>query len=160
MSFWLRAGSILLGAISLYSLVQRLFGFGLAPIIKDIVSFYRAMFHPIANTILGGLQWLVHLVGWRLPHIPSDVVVVWVLVGAALVRGVISGALKNRLKKIGVGGVFLFLLLFLAWPILLPVMLKAYYTNDDDAILYWIKEIVSVVVVFFVIFGTNALLSP
>jgi hypothetical protein len=86
MGFWLRWFSILLGAISLFSLAQKLGHLDLAPIFKDMLNFYRAMFHPIADTITSSLRWVLALVSIKLPQIPADVIVMYFLIGATLGR--------------------------------------------------------------------------
>ncbi len=96
MGFWLRWGGVLLGAISLFSLVQKLSDFGLAPIFKDMLGFYRATFHPIADIIINALKWALALVSIRLPKIPPDVVVIYLLIGTALLRHAMSVTYKKR----------------------------------------------------------------
>jgi hypothetical protein len=159
MNFWSRAGGILLGAISLFSLVQKLYGFGLASVIKDMVAFYRALFHPIANVILDGLGWLVHLVGWTLPHIPADPVVIWVLMGATLIRAAIRTSYGDGAVPLDMA--LLYPIALAIWPWYMVVLIKEIDENsDDDYLLYWLEHICIVVIVFFIIFGTNAYFSP
>ncbi len=64
---WFRWFGILLGAISLFSLVQKLSDFGLSPIFKDMLAFYRAAFHPVADLIISGLSWAFSLVFDKMP---------------------------------------------------------------------------------------------
>ena len=87
---WFEWLSILLAGFSFFSLVQKLFGFGVASIFKDLVSFYRAVFYPIADVIMGGLHWLFALVSIELPHIPQDIVVTYTLIGSALCKYSVS----------------------------------------------------------------------
>jgi len=87
---WFEALGVILGGFSLFSLVQKLFGFGLASILKDLINFYRAVFYPIADAITSALQGTFALLSIQFPHIPQDIVVTYVLIGAALCRYSVS----------------------------------------------------------------------
>jgi hypothetical protein len=69
---WFEGLGALPGGFSLFSLMQKLFGFGLAAILKGLVSFYSTVFHPIAEVISSGLHWVFALISIKLPHIPPD----------------------------------------------------------------------------------------
>jgi hypothetical protein len=189
MSFWFRWFGILLGAISLFSLVQKLYGFGLAPIIRDMLAFYRAAFHPVADIIVSGLRWLLALIWIKLPQIPGDVVVVYLLIAAAFFRYSASEILyehkKHELFSELVGGVglwryrgiatrrFLSTFVFsILWP--LAVLSRLKNTRDRQSYAYsnllsglppvtfrrWLVELSKVVTAFFILFATNAYFSP
>jgi hypothetical protein len=172
MGFWLRWGGILLGAISLFSLAQKLYSFGLVPIFNDLLSFYRAALHPVVDAVTTGLRWTLDLISIKLPLIPPDAVIVYTLFGSAFIRLFIYGnaEYKARLTKQGfhinyydselfgeiLGGIF--------WPVTF-IMIIIYYliTKDTDIIKTligsWMVEVVKVLVVSLILFGTNAYFS-
>ena len=46
---YLRWGSIFVGALSLFSLLERLINFGIAPHVDAILSFYRGALYPLGT---------------------------------------------------------------------------------------------------------------
>ncbi len=112
MRFWLGWGSVLLGAISLFSLVHKLINFGLAPVAQDILSFYRAIFYPIANAIIGAIVWAFSLVQIHLPPIPPDPVIIYALVGGSLFRMIkTSSTTENKVSHLKAA------FITLSWPV-------------------------------------------
>jgi hypothetical protein len=157
---WFRWFGILLGAISLFSLVQKLSDFGLAPIFKDMLAFYRAFFHPLADIITTGLRWVLALVSIKLPQIPADAVVIYLLIGAACFRSYLETALDEYSEDPVTSTVVL--LSPITWPIvfvlLLFVIIFDFNNNRHtfiDTSSFWAIEITKVVAAFFILFAWN-----
>jgi hypothetical protein len=150
MAFWFRWGGILLGAMSLFSLIQKLYGFGLAPVFKHFVAFYRAAFYPLADIIIGGMTWLFALAGLRLPQISSDIIVIYVLVGAAFFRyALIYAQRKRRAQEI------------IYIDIDLPDEVKADYTRLTTASLSKITRLeIGFIFIFSLLWPVAILISP
>ena len=49
MGFCLRWLGILLGAVSLFSLAQKLYEFATAPVVGDLLPYYRESLHPLVS---------------------------------------------------------------------------------------------------------------
>ncbi|MGA7329798.1 MAG: hypothetical protein WBX25_36290 [Rhodomicrobium sp.] len=86
---WLRWGGILLGAISLFSLVQKLTSSEVAPIFDDMMRFYRAALYPLADLIIFALEWSLSLINLRLPTIPQDIVIIYILIGTTFFQSLL-----------------------------------------------------------------------
>ncbi len=162
MGFWLRWFGVLVGAISVFSLMQKLYGLGLAPIFEDMLNFYHAVLHPVANAITAGLRWLLSLIHVRLPEIPSDVVILWVVIGSAMSRFSVANEASENIK-IDVRDVIAYLAIGLIfWPVLLILMIITILTDaptkqvEISAFRSWGIEIAKVVLAFLIIFGINA----
>lgn len=72
--------------MSLFSLVQKLTGSGIAPIFQDLITFYRAAFHPVAHVLGSFLKWLLSIVHIHIFDIPADFVILYSLFGASFFR--------------------------------------------------------------------------
>jgi len=57
-NFWMMALSSVGGALSIISLVQRVFRIGLAPFLQSIVDYYRGLLRPIVDPILWFFGWV------------------------------------------------------------------------------------------------------
>ena len=86
MGFWVRWGEILLGAISIFSLTQRLFDLNVVPIFKDMLGFYHTVLHPIANMFVFIIRQILNLISIRLPNIPADIIIIYLILAAAFFR--------------------------------------------------------------------------
>lgn len=162
MGFWFRWFGILLAAISLFSLTHKIWTFGLSPIFSDMLAFYRAVFHPIAETIINGFKLTLNLVGIALPHIPADIIIIYALIGSAFLR--------FALRRLPDGGEYLpgaseMLLLVggaIIWPLVFVFAMGEIWNKGIKAnmvIYYWIMEISISFFTFVIIFATNAYFS-
>lgn len=80
---WLGYGS---GAMSLFFLAQRAWGFGLAAVLEDLRAFYVAIFHPLADLFAPIAMWLAASLGLGLPDWWREVAVLYMAMGAAMSR--------------------------------------------------------------------------
>jgi hypothetical protein len=173
MDFWLRWFGVPVGAISMFSLVQKLYGFGLAPVFEDIVSFYHAVLHPIANAITSELRWLLSLVHINVPEIPPDIVVIWCLLGSSAFRFTAYDIntdsdpetaniesctilkLANRLMHL--------VRVLIFWPFGLILIIRSLLIDNVQdklrnmiTLAGWALETTKVIVAFLIIFAINA----
>jgi hypothetical protein len=86
MGWYLRIGGILLAAISLFRLVHTWLQFGLKPIFVKMVEWYGALFEPLGVAFNSGLKFIFSWIKVTPPHIPSEVLILWLLLGSALYR--------------------------------------------------------------------------
>jgi hypothetical protein len=156
MRFWFAWFGVLIGAVSIFSMSQTAFGFGLAQIFKDLIEFYRAAFHPVADFVTSGLRWLLSLLSIPLPYISPDIVVTYILIGAAFFRFTFTPATQ----LVPINPVIYFLLHSLIWPhSLIRMLIKIYRKNhwmDRKAGYLWLLEIGKMVLGFVALFVTNA----
>jgi hypothetical protein len=151
MGFWLRWGGVLLGAISLFSFVQKLRDFGLAPIFNDVLNFYRTVLYPIADALAGGMRWVLSLIDITLPSVPPDLIIIYALIGSAAFRSALNYHEPHERFPLP-----LLILGCLFWPVTIfvaPVLSKIFYRipnwYDRGEIILWAKEIAKAVVGFF-----------
>lgn len=58
MRYWMMLLSTLTGGLSLFSLAQRFWNFGLAPLMQQFLQFYRAILHPVVGFITDIVWWV------------------------------------------------------------------------------------------------------
>jgi hypothetical protein len=164
MGFWLRWGGILLAAVSLFSLMQKLANFGIAPVLSDMLNFYRAALHPIAERVASGLRWVFTLVSIGLPVLPSDAVIIYILAGSALTRGLILldyQAKKALVPLNSIRETFRNIVFGIFWPLSILLGIYRIFTRAADSAAFksWGSEIAKVIATFLILFGTNAYFS-
>ena len=71
MGFLLRWGGIFLGALSIFSLMQKLGTFRVAPVFGDVLNFYRTSLYPVEETLMAGLRWLFAHFSLALPIVST-----------------------------------------------------------------------------------------
>lgn len=166
MGFWLRWFGILVGAISIFSLMQKLYGFGLAPVFKDLLGFYHAILHPVANAITSCLRWLLGLISITLPEIPADIVIVWVLIGSSFSRYIYKDQESDKEPdKSLINIILIYPTALVMWPGMLIIGILAFISLPDnqeqkDLFKLWGIEITKVVAAFLIIFAINAYSTP
>lgn len=84
---WFRSAGILLAGVSLFNLARDFFNFGLSPICRHIVEFYRNFFHPIAEGIIYALNAIAHLFTVQLPPLQKDLFILYPFLASAVLRG-------------------------------------------------------------------------
>jgi uncharacterized protein YnzC (UPF0291/DUF896 family) len=98
--FWIGIGSVLLGAISLFNLTRRYFQVGLSEIFSKWATFYEAIFHTLAGllneTIIRALGYL----NITFPKIPNDMIIIYILIGAARYRAWGTGRGVDRIPNL------------------------------------------------------------
>jgi hypothetical protein len=81
--FWFSAFGTLAGAVSVISLIQKLFNIGLLPILADFIGFYRKLMYPVFDALL-------FFTAWRPPTWYMDLYVLSFVVCIATLRGITS----------------------------------------------------------------------
>lgn len=83
---YLRWGSIFVGALSLFSLLERLINFGIAPHVDAILSFYRGALYPLGDRLIVYLKMLLATYHINVPALPLDAVILYTLFSLAIAR--------------------------------------------------------------------------
>lgn len=87
--FWFYAllGSIF-SAFAIISLTQKVFDVGLAPVMQEILDYYRGIVHPIMDWLLVWVRWL--LPDWPIPTWVKDLYSLSFVGAAGLTRSMMS----------------------------------------------------------------------
>lgn len=178
MGRWFQLVGILASGMSLFSLAQKYWRFGLSPLMTDVVSYYRAIVHPIFGPIA---LWL----GQYLPKLIADpdFLFAYAIGGSAACRlasksflrgaerahrraGVVSPTTAERMR-LAVISVIVASPWMLLWPLGALVNLVcvthpsiAGVLVDRDGVLAegaeWVKQVLYVVFAFLAYFALNA----
>ena len=96
MGFCLRWLGILLGAVSLFSLAQRLYDFATAPVIGDLLPYYRASIHPLVSVFSEALERASQAIGFASPLLSADFIIIYFALGFILLVLYVSDDLEWR----------------------------------------------------------------
>ena len=157
MAFWLRIGGIILGALSLFKLGQRLFEFQLTSVFWDLLAFYQQFFNPLSELVNIGISLAVSWLGFQIPRIPDEVVVLYLLFGASFSRALILPRPQYPFRF----DLILAIVQVPLWPIWLIFHMHDYLSMGDPPIALedvsaWARQMLAVVGAFFVLFALNA----
>jgi hypothetical protein len=83
---WLGLFAWIMGGISLFTLTKRYFDFHVIRVIQDIMEFYRALLHPVANFLLTPFRWILSIVSISIPQFVPDLIILYIAIGLALYR--------------------------------------------------------------------------
>lgn len=75
MRYWMLLLSALTGGLSLFSVLQKLFNFGLAPLMQEFLSYYRGLFHPAVEVVVGIANWIASI--WIIDVAVKAIVSLW-----------------------------------------------------------------------------------
>jgi hypothetical protein len=162
MGILMRWGGIFLGALSLFSLAQKLWNFGLAPIFKEALNFYRVSLYPVAEMVMTGLAWLLSHFSLSLPLIPQDGVILYILCSVSIVAFELKQ--MNQLQKdIGSLTVYVFaIFLLFAWPLTIVINIFGLCFSTKlgirDIFLGWDAELARLISVFIIMFSYTSYL--
>lgn len=149
MKRWFQIGGVLLAALSIFNLTKKVFNFGLSPVLQDIVIFYQNVFYPIVEIIFFPITWLFGLI---LPEILKDIIVIYILIGSALVRSVYR--VHDNNDKF-----FYVFLLAIIWPISLYRIISDMIVKSDNfaarGTFLLLLELVYIVLTVFALFAMN-----
>ena len=162
MGFLLRWGGIFLGALSIFSLMQKLGTLRVAPVFGDMLNFYRTSLYPVEETLMAGLKWLFAHFSLALPIAPPDIVILYTLCSLAIVIFEF-GQMEQLQKSVGSLTVYIisFVLLFV-WPLTVIINIVALLFSPKlgirDIFLGWDTEIAKIVGSSIALLGVNAYL--
>lgn len=129
MSFLLRWTGIYFGAVSLFSLMEQLEHFTLAPIFDKIVNYHRAFFYPAVKYIISALRWICDILHVYMPSLPLDIVILYVIFSAAIAQYTFNN-LHSLQKQFGGIPIALSLIpLLIIWPLILIINTMAIFVS-------------------------------
>jgi hypothetical protein len=97
MSMMLKLLGATASGISLFALAHKYFEFGLNPIMSDFVSYYKALFYPIANTMIVALLSLCDALSIPRIRLDQDIMSLYAIVAAARLRSGLQ--ISQRIQK-------------------------------------------------------------
>ncbi len=151
----LRWIAICVGAVSLFSLLERLTNFVLAPHVNSFLALYRATLYPYCARMIDYSKITLATYHVHVPALPLDFVILYSLVCAAVAHFTI-----NQRKHLGSMPVVIMLLpLSLVWPVVMIGNIVALCISPKLAIsnilFGWDTELAKVIGTCLAIFGAN-----
>jgi hypothetical protein len=144
MGFCLRWLGILLGAVALFSLAQKLYEFATAPVIGDLLPYYRASIHPLVSVFSDALEHGTQAIGLAWPLLSADFVIIYFALGFILLVLYVSDdwewkrSGEERITFRSMIGRFAISFL---WPVILPVALFFIFDAHQSALSTWVSAI-------------------
>ncbi len=165
---WRYWSGILIGAVTLFSLSQKIFELKLAPAATQVVAALRAFMHPFAESLFSAMGSIPSLTNLDFPHVQPEIILIYVLVGIAFVSILFEAVSDINLdfsdnKSAAVRAkAFIILILetmafSLIWPVLLLVIL--YYSvacKDHTILTRFAFTLMHVLAVFLLMLAANA----
>lgn len=161
MSF-LRWISIFVGAVSLFSMVEKFVNIGLSPHLDAMLGVYRAALYPLGEKLIAYLKPLLGTYHITLPPLPLDAVILYVLFSLAIACFTYNqqDALKKQFGSIPVA--IAMLPLATVWPLLMIGNIVALALSPklgiSNLLFGWDAELAQVIGVCIALFGANAYL--
>jgi len=164
-AFWFRLLGYICSGVSIFSLAHRYYSFGVGKIVGDLVRFYKALAYPFVEAAYTALAYLLSLISITLPHPNPDMVVLYLLLGAALGR-----AQQVIIPEHWTSAVITNIYSICLWPITAREHIRAIWRerrgiNDysrrvrdfyKGSLLTWAAQIVYSLLAFAVLFLINA----
>ena len=146
---------ICVGAVSLFSVLERLTNFVLAPHVNNLLGLYRAFLYPFCERIIDYSQMALAAYHVHVPVLPLDLVILYALIVAAVAHFTF-----NQRAKLGSVPVTILLMpLSLIWPVIMIGNIVALCVSPKLAIsnllFGWDIELAKVIATCLAIFGAN-----
>ena len=147
--------AICVGAVSLFSLLERLTSFVLAPRVNSLLGLYRATVYPYCSRLIDYSQVTLASYHIRLPALSIDFAILYTLVSLAVAQFMI-----NQRKQIGSTPVVILMLpLAMIWPVLVIGNIVALCISPkfgvSNILFGWDVELAKVIATCLAIYGAN-----
>ena len=147
--------AICIGAVSLFSLLERLTSFVLAPRVNSLLGLYRATVYPYCSKLIDYSQVALATYHIRLPALSIDFAILYALVSLAVAQFTI-----NQRKHLGSTPVVILLLpLSLVWPVIMIGNIVALCISPkfgfSNILFGWDVELAKVIATCLAIYGAN-----
>lgn len=158
----LRWISIFVGAVSLFSMLERFMNLGLSPHLDSMLNFYRSALYPVAEKLVGYLKLLLGTYHISVPPLPMDAVILYVIFSLAIARYTYNQqeALKKQFGSVPVA--LIMLPLATIWPLLMIGNIVALALSPklgiSNLLFGWDTELARVIGGCLALFGANAYL--
>lgn len=139
MGFCLRWLGILLGAVSLFSLAQQLYDFPTAPVISDLLPYYRSNIQPLVSVFSGALERASHAIG--LAWASADFIIIYFALGFILLVLYVGDDLEWRRsgeERITFVSLIGRIAIACLWPVVLPVALYYIFDRNQNTLRTWV----------------------
>jgi hypothetical protein len=161
MGFSLRWLAILLGAVSIFSLSQGFYDFATAPVVCDLLPYYRSTIHPFAAVISHSLARNSQTVSLASPLLSPDLVIVYTALGFILLVLYLSDDLewKRSGEHITLASLLGRITIACFWPLILPIALLFAFDPTPSALGNWVGSIGKMLMSAAFLFAANSCFS-
>ncbi len=162
MGFSLRWLGILLGAVSTFSLTQRFYDFATAPVIGDLLPYYRSSIHPLVGAISEALEHASQAINLASPLLSADLVIIYLALGFILLVLYVGDDLEwrrsgeERVTFVSLLGRFAIACL---WPVILPAAVYFVFDATPNTLNTWVWAIGKMVASAVFLFAINSCFS-
>jgi hypothetical protein len=153
---------IFVGAVSLFSLLEKFINFGVAPHFNAMLGIYRSALYPLGEKLIGYSRSIFAAYHINVPAFPIEFVILYVLFSFVIAHFTYNQqeSLKKQFGSIPVA--FILLPLTLIWPLVMIGNIFAVCISPKlgaSSILFgWDIEFAKVIGVCLALFGVNAYL--
>jgi|SRR5208337_3194863 hypothetical protein len=144
MGFCLRWLGILLGAVSLFSLAQKLYDFATAPVIGGLLPYYRESLHPLVSVFSEALERGSQAIGFASPLLSADAIIIYFALGFVLLVLYVSDDLEWRRsgeERITFRSLLGRIAIACLWPVILPVAVYFIFDANQNTLSTWVSAI-------------------
>ena len=162
MGFCLRWLGILLGAVSLFSLAQKLYDFATAPVVGDLLPYYRSSLHPLVSVFSQALERGSEAIGLASPLLSADFIIVYFALGYILLVLYVSDDLEWRRsgeESITFASLLGRVAIACLWPVFLPIALYFIFDANQNTLRTWMSAIGKMLASAVFLLAVNACFS-
>jgi hypothetical protein len=161
MGFSLRWLGILLGAVSIFSLSQGFYDFATAPVVCDLLPYYRSVIHPIAAAFSHALARGSQAISLASPLLSPDLVIVYAALGFILLVLYVSDDLewKRSGERVSIASLLGRVTIACLWPVILPIALVFAFDRAPSALGNWVGSIGKMLMSSAFLFAVNSCFS-
>ncbi len=162
MGFCLRWLGILLGAVSLFSLAQKLYEFATAPVVSDLLPYYRSSLHPIVGVFSEALARGSEAIGVASPLLTADFIIIYFALGFILLVLYIGDDLEWRRcgeERITLASLLGRIAIACVWPVILPIAFYFIFDANRNTLNTWASAIAKMLASAVLLLAVNACFS-
>lgn len=159
MGFCLRWFGILLGAVSLFSLAQRLYNFPTTTVAGYLLPYYRSNFHPFVSVFSEALGRWAQAIGLPAPSFSVEFIIIYFAAGFILLVLYIGDDLEWRRageESITLSSLFGRLAITCLWPVVLPMALYFIFDANRNTLKAWTSAIAKMLASSVFLLAANA----
>ena len=162
MSFSLRWFALLLGAVSIFSLAQKLYEFATAPVIGDLLPYFRASIHVLAGAVSGALEQGSRAMNFASPLFSAELIIIYFVLGFVLLVLYVGDDLEWRRsggERVTVASLSGRFAIAFMWPVILPAALYFVFDATPNTLSTWVWAIGKMVAWAVLLFALNSCFS-
>jgi hypothetical protein len=161
MGFCLRWLGILLGAASLFSLAHQLFDFATAPVVTNLLPYYRSTIHPLVSAFSEAFARVSHAIGLA-PLLSADLAIIYLSLGFILLVLYAGDDLEWRRsgeERLTWASFLGRVAIACFWPVILPVALYYIFDTNKNTLRTWVLAAAKMFASAMFLWSVNACFS-